>query len=253
MANLLLHIESFAWHDLTVDRAQEMDDFMMAVDAAQELEDTIFGHPDGYSLNLGWGSLHDLICCTEEERRVFTRGWFSDDHQTYLIKVWRNPTHNQAKNLIEMEQDEAFKGANNGLIGCHHLPLPEKMVHDEMSLYKLHQNYTWNNPGLRITNPEYFYKHYRPALRQSVGDINAQISQRRVHSIFKRLDTPNLGPDGTVLHGEKVGMHFTDNKDSCLYIDGTWKHGGFEIPKQAADQLENWGFLLPEDQLKSRP
>ncbi len=248
MANLLVHLESFAWHDLTIDRAIDMDDLILAVDQAETWEDKIYGHPDAYNPQLGWGTIDDLLYCTEEECRLFTEGWFRNDHQKILIKLWRNATPGQAKGLQEMEQENAFKGQNNGLIGCRYDSRPPKMVYNEASLSNLHAAYTASNPALRKISPAYFYLHYQPVLSISAAGVNDKIDKKQVDSCFKRLDVPTLGPDGQVLHKEQVGMHFNDKANSCLYIDGTWKHGGFIIPKSAKIALEAWGFLLPPDQ-----
>lgn len=248
MANLLLSLDSFSWHDLTINRAIEMDDLILAVDEVDTLEDTIFGHPDAYIPNLGWETVNDIIACSEEEYRLFTGGWFTHDHQKILIKLWRNPTPGDARTLDEMNAEHEFENKNNGYIGCFFEPLPEKMVYNIPSLYQLHQIYTKNNQNLRKTESTYFYQHYKPELLVPINHINDLINRKQVHSSFERLDSPSLSPDGQVLHGEQIGMHFNDKNKSCLYIDGTWKHGIFDIPSTAKDQLEAWGFILPVDQ-----
>ncbi len=246
-ANLLLHIECFAWRDLTLNRAREMDDLILAVDQADEWEDIIYGHPNAYNPHLGWGTINDLLSYSEEEYRLFTGGWFTNDHQKILLKLWRNPTMGNARDLIEMEKEPVFEGANNGLIGCFFLPLPLKMVYDEASLAKLHQDFVWQNQHLRKASPVYFYQHYRPALRVAVEQIREWI-RRQPNSWFDRLDTPVTDTVGQFQHGGKIEIHFKDTGKSCLYLDGTWKHGSFAIPKEAKEKLEEWGFVLPLDQ-----
>jgi hypothetical protein len=249
MANLLVHLESFAWQDLTVSRAQEMDDLILAVGKSEDCYDTIYGHPDAYNSSLVWGTVNDLLFCSEEEYRFFTGGWFTYDHQKILLKLWRNPTPNQARTLPELEAEEQFSGNNNGLIGCYFQPLPDKMVFDEDSWSKLHQDYVWANLHLRKTNPSYFYKHYKPALRYPANTINQMIYQKQVHLCFDRLDIPSLDPAGNIIHGEQIGIHFKNSGNACLYIDGTWKHGHhYIIPVEARSTLEEWGFILPPDQ-----
>ncbi|MEO6038358.1 MAG: hypothetical protein ABIQ93_08095 [Saprospiraceae bacterium] len=248
MANLLLHIESFAWQDLTLNRAIEMDDLILAVAKADELEDTIYGHPDAYNPHLGWGTINDLLTYSEEEYSVFTKGWFTHNHQKILIKLWRNATPGAARNLEELENEPDFKSTNNGLLGCLFQPLPHRMVYDETSLEKLHRDYVSQNPDLRKTHPSYFYRHYRPTLRISSNSINVLIRRQQTHTCFLRIDEPTIGHDGQPLHGEKTQMHFNDPNLSCLNIDGNWKHGGFDIPQVAKTQLEDWGFILPLNQ-----
>ena len=119
MANLLLSLDSFSWHDLTINRAIEMDDLILAVDEVDPLTDTIFGHPDAF----GRGTINDLIACSEEDYRLFTGGWFTHDHQMILIKICRNPTPSDARTLDEMNAEQEFKDKNNGYLGCFFEPL----------------------------------------------------------------------------------------------------------------------------------
>lgn len=248
MANLLLCLDSFAWNDLMKDLSVEMDELKLAVDLAISYDDTLYGHPDAYLPSLGWGTVNDLLAFSQDELNLFSGGWLTHDHQKTLIKLWRNPTPMSARSLAEMEQEEEFAGKNNGWIGCHFSPLPEKMVHNENSLKQLHSDYVWENPQIGKTDPVYFYEHYKPNLRIPANTINQKISEGQVHPCFKRLDMPTIGPDGQVLHGEKIGIHFKHKTNPCLYIDGTWKHGNYMIPNEAKTTLEEWGFILPVNQ-----
>lgn len=249
MANLLVCLDSFAWHDLTLNRAKEMDDLILAVDKADDYEDTIYGHPDAYHTPiLAWGMINDLLTCNQAEYSLFTNGWFTNDHQKILLKLWRNATPGSSRNLAELEQEPGFEDANNALLGCLFQPLPNKFVYDEDSLDKLHQDYVIAHPNLRKEVPAYFYRHYKPELCVSSNLINGLILRKQTHVCFLRLDTPTIGQDGQITHGEKIQMHFTDTGKSCLNIDGTWKHGAFQIPQAARETLEEWGFVLPIDQ-----
>ncbi len=245
MANLLLNVDSFSWRNLKIDRSHEMEDLGLAVGTAIDNDDEIIGHPDAFVDNLGWGSIDDLITCTEEELQFFTNGWFTGDFKTTLLKLRR--THKGLRNLEELE--DACQGQNNGWIGCYFREKPDKMVYDEDSWESLHASFVSQNPSLRKTNPNYFYKHYVPSLTIPESQINQLIKQKRVHRCFVRLDTPSLSPTGEVLHGEKIGIHFGNEVNkACLYIDGTWKHGNGTIPSEAKQQLLEWGFVLPIDQ-----
>ncbi len=248
MANLLVCLDSFAWHNLTLNRAKEMDDLILAVDKADDYGDTIYGHPDAYQMpRLDWGTINDLLNCDQDEYNFYTNGWFTYDHQKILIKLWRNATPGSSRDLTELEMESGFEGANNGLIGCFFQPLPDKFVYDEDSLEKLHQDYVVSRPSLRKEDPAYFYRHYKPCLRVSPNYINILIRKKRTHPCFLRLDSPT-SQGGQILHGEKIQMHFTDAAKSCLNIDGTWKHGTYEIPQDARETLEDWGFILPQNQ-----
>ncbi len=244
-ANLLINLESFAWNDLTIDRSSDMENLILAVDEAINHEDQIFGHPDCFNYKIEHCFFHDILYFDEEERQVFTNNWLSNDYQKALIKLWRSPTPKLSKNILEMDLEPGFIGANNGMIGCSEELLLDRYVSDILSWTNLHKNYVKSNISLHLNCPEYFKRFYIPSLTVSANQINYQIKQSVFHSLFDRIDIPKESSGEGKLHGEQIHIHFYDSKLSALNIDGTWKHGGFILPVDVEEQLIEWGFLLP--------
>ena len=243
-ANLLLLLESFRWDDLEFDRSDIMEDLILAFNCVVENDDRIFGHPNSYNFSLNWGFFHELLAFDEEELNVFT-GWFTDTYQKTLINLWSRSTSDRPSSELS-ELDSEFPDYNNGLLGCHVENEVDRFVFNCKTWEKLHQDYVKRNLILRKSKIGYFRRLYIPALTISANQINESISKGLAHSIFRRVDLPNYLDEETTLHGEKVHMHFNDSAGSSLNIDGTWKHGGFDIPTDAYEPLEDWGFLLPE-------
>lgn len=75
-------------------------------------------------------------------------------------------------------------------------------------------------------------------LKVAPNQIQALIKKGQTESVFKRLDSPKI-------LGEQLHMHFKDDEESALNIDGSWKHGNYNIPTAAKDQLREWGFIVP--------
>jgi hypothetical protein len=71
----------------------------------------------------------------------------------------------------------------------------------------------------------------------TAGGINRLILLKHTHTFFKRVDTPKVT-------GEQMHIHFNDKNLSALNIDGTWKHGGCDIPTEAKPILIAWGFKI---------
>lgn len=243
--HLLVHLESFAWHDLTYDRTNDIEKYGQAVVAARNQEDEIYLHPDFWALELQWGLFSTLLT---EHKAI----WLFPGSKAYrllcdyLMFSVSQVSSTPARNLVELKTE--FSTGNCGLIGISMQIEPAKeWVFDDISWKKLHQEFVWSNPDLRKTAPSYFYRHYQPYLRDNPEQIRNYI-RRQENSWFERLDIPVTDELGQPLHGGKIEIHFKDKRKSCLYIDGTWKHGSFAIPKEAKEQLEEWGFILPIDQ-----
>lgn len=246
-ANLLINIDSFRWEDQGTDRSTILDDLILAHELASEHGDHLYSHPECYTLHLTWGNFYEILFYTEDKVRQ-SAPWLRNDHQLFLINIWnRATTHNNASDLEELELE--FPHQNNGLFGVFEGQIQEKYVNDQASWEKLHQNFVRNNPFFRKTHPAYFTEFFIPGLTLSANQINTMIQKEQVHGIFERLDTPTQLEEGSTLHREQIQMHFKDAQKSALNIDGTWKHGGFNIPADALNQLCEWGFRLPEDQL----
>jgi hypothetical protein len=75
-------------------------------------------------------------------------------------------------------------------------------------------------------------------LKVSPNHIQTLIKRDQTESVFKRLDSPKI-------LGEQLHMHFKDDDESALNIDGSWKHGNYNIPAAAKDKLREWGFIVP--------
>jgi hypothetical protein len=244
-SHLLVHLESFAWQDLAHDRTDDLERYGQAVVAARNHKDEIYLHPDFWALELPWGPFSTLL----SEQKA---GWLFPGSKAqrllldFLMYSVVQVSPRPARNIGELKGD--FEGQNCGLIGCA-MPLPpaEEWVFDEESWQQFHQNFVWHNPQLRTSAPTYFYQHYHPALRVPPAQIRDWIGKQS-NTWFDRLDTPVTDADGQFQHSGKIEMHFKDKAKSCLNIDGTWKHGGFDIPKEAKEHLEEWGFVLPPDQ-----
>ncbi len=71
----------------------------------------------------------------------------------------------------------------------------------------------------------------------SANRINDLIKRKLTHIFFKRVDTPKI-------IGEQMHIHLHDEDASALNIDGSWKHGGCDIPTEAKQILIGWGFKI---------
>ncbi|MFN0035034.1 MAG: hypothetical protein ACKVUS_08210, partial [Saprospiraceae bacterium] len=60
-SHLLVHLESFAWQDLTQDRTEDVEKYGQAVVAARNHKDEVYLHPDFWALKLPWGSFSTLL------------------------------------------------------------------------------------------------------------------------------------------------------------------------------------------------
>jgi hypothetical protein len=232
-ANLLVHIESFAWSDLTISRTNELDGLALVIPEIKKKEDVIFSHPDTYLIKLPWGNLYEILTFDEVAKQKYCQ-WLSHDQQKTLIKLFSHSvTKRPSYNINHL--DEEFKGAANGMLGID-ITITQKYVYDISTLGALHALYKKLGAEILL-----------PSLTISGNEINSFIERKQTHPIFRRLDQPKQIEEGKMLHGEQIQMHFNDKDKSCLNIDGTWKHGSFDIPREAKDILKEWGFLLPTE------
>ena len=44
--NLLVHIESFAWPNLSIDRTRELNDLTLTIALIKKKEDVVYSHPE---------------------------------------------------------------------------------------------------------------------------------------------------------------------------------------------------------------
>jgi len=242
-ANLLVEKMCFGWIN-TSDMTEAIDDFQIMFQEAKS--DNIFNMPELLTLKHEDGRflIDEVIAIPEKAHVAFP--WLLPQHRQFLVQnlMYRGTSPKQANSYASLEEE--FPAQNNGLlhIGATNLPY---CISDLESWNKLHQDFAWKNPNLRRIAPAYFYRHYQPRLRDSAAQIRNWIRLQK-NSWFERLDTPVTDNEGQLLHSGRVEMHFKDKGKSCLYIEGTWKHGGFSIPADAKEKLEAWGFVLPPDQ-----
>lgn len=71
----------------------------------------------------------------------------------------------------------------------------------------------------------------------SANRINDLIHRKLTHTFFKRVDTSKI-------KGEQMHIHFNDDDESALNVDGSWKHGKCDIPTEAKQLLVDWGFKI---------
>jgi len=92
----------------------------------------------------------------------------------------------------------------------------------------------------RAEHYEYFIKFYQPNLTIPLNQIQQRINDGHVHNSITRIDTP-------LIPYEKIHIHFNNNENCALNIDGSWKHEveSFVIPQDACEHLNEWGFILP--------
>jgi len=143
-SHLLVHLESFAWHDLTIDRTNDIEKYGQAVVAAMTHKDKIYLHPDFWTLELPWGLFSTLL---EEQKAP----WLFPGSIAYQLLcnnllfsvVQVSPT--PARTLDELKKD--FKGQNCGLIGCAMTISPkEEWVFDGISWTEFHLRFVSRYP-----------------------------------------------------------------------------------------------------------
>ena len=250
MGELLTNKASFFWEDTLVDRGKWIEELSIAIDDATSYNDRIFRTHDLYELECSWGNFFEFLWSSffDQEEFIMRFPWISQTQFQTLINIVNHiqpTTPGFASNLSEF-QDEYY--GNNcawiGLTGC----TIERLVFNHDSWICFHREYvTLFSPSRRREEFEYFSRFYIPILKEDANNINTQIRRHQTHRIFKRLDIPHIVENGVFLHGEQIQMHFNDRDESALNIDGTWKHGGFKIPREAHEILEEWGFLLPPE------
>lgn len=240
-ANLLIHLESFDWPDLSIDRSDQLNNLSLAVDYINNNNDKIYSHPNGFTYKMPWGFFYDIFSFDGEFKNMFCP-WLTHDFQKILLKLFnRTVTPQTSHNITDM--DGEFANENNGMLGVCNLTV-NKYVFDPSTWHALHSLYVKDNPTTRTKCFKYFKKFYKPELTVDANSIKTLIRRRLAHDCFERLDTPTYTEDDQTLHGERVQMHFKNG--SALNINGEWKHGTFNIPKEAKEQLIEWGFLLPD-------
>jgi hypothetical protein len=247
MGNLLAHVDSFDWREFDLNRNNSVLKFDLAIQLANDQEDNLYYHPIFFedhqpSCDLFmylWSSSYD------DFKEIFP--WIKEPIYQMLIQLknYLKPTPNGAKNFIELIRETSIN--NNSFLGLDLINV-SPLVCCEDSWNEFHKSYVTNfSREERITYRDYFIKFYNPELKVSAEQIQQLIYRNQEANCFVRIDTPSTDANGNILHGEQVHMHFNDNDDSALNLDGTWKHGKCDIPEAASNRLVEWGFVLPEN------
>jgi hypothetical protein len=218
-----------------------------AIDSAREFGDKIYGVPDFFQIDLSWGNLFNFLWETsyDEELRKNRFPWLTQLQHTTLLtltSLFQSQTPGHSTSLQSLNDE--FSDENNGLIGLYLPNPPMTYVYNSQTWEKWHKVYVTTNIEVRYSDYRYFKRFYEPVLNRSINQINIAIRADQMHPFFDRIDQPTIRING-VLHREKIQIHFSNG--AALYIDGTWKHGGGDIPVEARKQLLNLGFLLPKD------
>ncbi|WP_316785268.1 hypothetical protein [Pedobacter frigiditerrae] len=240
-ANLLTHLDSFKWEDLTIDRREQLDSLILALTCATENGDKIYSTPGMTELKLKWGFLYEIISM-DHISKLKVCPWLSRDHQRMLAKVINSSnTQNQSKSLTALCSE--FASENNAWFGIDPIDLP-RYVSDETTWQNMHSNNVDSFYSSIDKSTKYFKRFYIPRLTVNANGLSKAIERGHEHEIFKRLDVPTIVENKVTLHGEQIQMHFNDKSKSAINLNGEWKHGGFAIPKDAVLKLIEWGFKV---------
>jgi hypothetical protein len=246
MGNLLTYKESLAWENTQTDYSKLIEDLQIAIVNARRWDD-LYRTPDLFALTLDWGSFFEVIWETQYDaaRRTELFPWMGQIHHDVLVQLgWLGTTPNSSMNLVDLNAE--FPNQNNGQISLRVAYPPTPYVYNRTSWIEFHRRYvSANGIRLRREEPDYFREFYIPELTTSANQIQEMIDKEQVPNIFKRVDSPKYIGNSIALHGEQTHMTFNDDDVSALNIDGTWKHGGFAIPADARNLLEEWGFIVP--------
>ena len=244
MGNLIGIRDTFLWKDNAVDRNNFIDNLNLAIIEARNHGDEIYGSPDFSQFDEHWEDFLIFIYQTiyDSEARITRFPWLNQLQHTTLVRIFdffQNTTPHLAEDQRQLQNE--FPNANNGSIGCFTNEIPEGTVHNVISWNEFHRRYV-SNYSLqdKRENYDYFIGFYKPELKIQRNQIQQLIDEGHVHSSITRID-PAL-----IAH-EQIHIHFNNSENCALNIDGSWKHevDGFEIPKEACEHLDEWGFLLP--------
>jgi hypothetical protein len=245
MGNLIGKPEFFEWNNRLMDRNLHIDDLNAAIVEARKNRDKIFRSPDLFTLGTSWCNFYvQLIQLQYHEITTADKyPWLGQLQHTTLISIanfFQNETTLQSSTIEDLEIE--FPGENNGHVGFHNnSELPD--VYNLTTLYNFHKRFVATfNFEQRCNQFQYFKKFYEPALTLALNQIQNQINNGLVNPIIIRIDAP-------LIPFEKIHIHFANNQNCALNIDGSWKHkvNNFRIPVDVCEQLNEWGFLLPEE------
>jgi len=241
MGNLLSYNQSFNWTDSAIDRNSQISNLNDAVILARDFGDKLYYHPELYNEQSEFARLLNCLWSGYDAFKL-NFPWIREPEFQLLYNIihfFRRPPLNSIS-LQELLQNTGI--ANNAWIGVESI-CPEQLVYNNPTWLAFHRLFVDNfSLEQRRQNFEYFNLFYEAELTMSRNQIQQLIDEGHVHNSITRID-PAL-----IAH-EQIHIHFNDNENCALNIDGTWKHElvGFRIPEAACIQLTEWGFKLPHE------
>ena len=241
MGNLLTYNASFYWAENDVDRNHQISNLNEAVISARNYGDKLYCHPNLFADGSVSQAFFILVWSNFENFRA-SFPWIKEPEYRLLsnvIEFFKQPPL-QSLNLQELQQNTGIN--NNAWIGIE-CNCPEYLVHDNPSWHAFHRLFVSQfTLEQRRQNFEYFNKFFDGVLTRSINQIRQEIEQGRAHVSITRIDPPDFDHD-------KIHVHFVNNENCALNINGTWRHNddGFRIPEGACIQLTEWGFKLPHE------
>ncbi len=231
--NLLIHTPSFAWQDITLNRAEALDDLILLQGKARDDENCdVYRNTALDSLDFQWGSFY-YFWDPDFDFETINASWLSKYVQpmTGGIIDWIF-NRSQSSNYMSVEDlDAEFQNDANAYLGIDNTK--PRLVYDEISYEALKASLL---PKIEPVNWSQIYNEIK------IGNI--------LPSMFKRLDyqfkEDITGKQG---HIEQIHIHFQNG--SALNLDGSWKHKPTKekdktIPTEAQKYLLGWGFKLPQ-------
>jgi hypothetical protein len=246
MGNLLLYNPAFDWADNAMDRTRHIGNLHDAVLSARDFEDKLYYLPELFFGGLDNQNFFLLVCKGYENfRRSFP--WIKEPEYQMLFRIFYyfRQSPNNSKDLHELYENTEIQ--NNAWIGIK-IDCLDFLVYDNPTWNKFHSSFVSRFTfEQRKQDFEYFSRFYVPELTSSLNQINKMIDAGGVHKSIKRIDQDKL-------EHEKIHVHFNCEENCALNIDGTWKHKveGFQIPREACNYLNEWGFKLPPEYYTSR-
>ena len=241
MGNLLAYSTSFNWPNKTTDRNSQISNLTEAILSARDYGDNLYLHPDLFADGSESQALFLLLWSNYENFRA-SFPWIKEPEYQLLYSVIQffRQSPLQSLNLRELQQNTGID--NNAWIGLVS-DCPEYLVHHNLSWRIFHRMFVSQfSLEQRRQNFEYFDLFFEAKLTLPRNQIQQLIDQGHVHDSITRIDP-------AIIAHEQIHIHFNDNENCALNIDGTWKHEvvGFWIPEAACILLTEWGFKLPHE------
>jgi len=240
MGNLITYNPAFDWTVTNIDRNSNLSMLNEALTSANEFEDNLFYHPNLFADGQPSLVLFMTLWSSDFETFKLTYPWIKEPQFQVLVNLrnYFRPSPNNSDSLQALRNNTGLN--NNAWIGLS-TPCPEYLVFNYNSWVEFHRNYvsTFTHEQ-RGEHFDYFIKFYQPSLTIPLNQIQQQIDEGHIHNSITRIDPP-------LIPFEKIHVHFNNNENCALNIDGSWKHEvvGFNIPQSACEHLNEWGFLLP--------